>query len=423
MKKALTLVLLSGTAFTARAEKAPALPPKKDPPAAHTAGPAADKASRIGFSGYLQVQWQWGREKGQAAPFAGGDFPARSDNRFTIRRGRLKAAYEGRITRAVLQLDLTEKKIGIKDLYLSVTAPSQTIGGTAGVFNRPFGQEIAYSSSLRESPERSRLFQTLFPGERDIGVQLSLRGPEGHWSRALDLKAGLFTGNGIHPETDAPKDFIGRLGFEKNCGDLRFGLGASLYRGKVLHTTDSAYRFDRSARSFRRLTGVKEGYALRSYWGMDALLQLRTGIGSLRLHGEIVGGRQPGQENSSVSPTAAFPGPVYQRRFFGYVLDYAQDLGRTPLSAVVRVDRYDPNTRIRGRDIGKAGSRTGAADLAYTTLGTGLLWHIDRNLRLTAYYDRVWNEKSPHLASAERVKDFSRDVPDDLFTLRLQCKF
>ena len=45
----------------------------------------------------------------------------------------------------------------------------------AGVFNRPFGHEIGYSTSGLESPERATIIQYFFPDERDLGAMLTLR--------------------------------------------------------------------------------------------------------------------------------------------------------------------------------------------------------------------------------------------------------
>src|SRR6478735_8292890 len=44
------------------------------------------------FSGYLQPQFQWAGSKG-APSFNGGDFPPGTDNRFTLRRGRVRIDY------------------------------------------------------------------------------------------------------------------------------------------------------------------------------------------------------------------------------------------------------------------------------------------------------------------------------------------
>ena len=49
---------------------------------------------------------------------------------------------------------------------------------------------------LRESPERGRMSQLIFPNERDLGAMLTIQGPKlSNWNW-LKLEAGLFNGTG-----------------------------------------------------------------------------------------------------------------------------------------------------------------------------------------------------------------------------------
>ena len=145
-----------------------------------------DALRKIKISGYLQTQFRntdvinapW-----TIGNFSGGAFPANTKNLFQVRRGRLKFNYDNVLTQFVIQADLINTGVSIKDAYLAVTDPwLRTFGIQAGVFDRPFGYEISLSSSNRETPERSRLFQTLFPGERDLGAKIivapQIRSPE-----------------------------------------------------------------------------------------------------------------------------------------------------------------------------------------------------------------------------------------------------
>jgi len=105
-----------------------------------------------------------------------------------------------------------------------------------------------------------------------------------------------------------------------------------------------------------------------------------------------------------------------------------QDLGQSPFSLVLKYDSYDPNTKVKGNEIGATATVSGAVktnktDLRYGTLGLGALWRINSALRLQLYYENVKNEKSANLASTTRSSDFSRDQLDDAFTVRLQFKF
>ena len=129
---------------------------------------------RLKISGYVQGQFQLAEEKGIKS-YEGGDFSPISDKRFMVRRGRVKVAYETEITQFAIQIDATEKGVSLKDAYASFREPwLKMFGLKVGVFDRPFGYEIGYSSSLRESPERGRMSQILFPGERDLGAMLTI---------------------------------------------------------------------------------------------------------------------------------------------------------------------------------------------------------------------------------------------------------
>ncbi|HNW54102.1 MAG TPA: hypothetical protein PKN21_07520, partial [Bacteroidales bacterium] len=164
---------------------------------------------RLKITGYIQAQWQLADTAGAVTPYSGGVFPIATDNRFSIRRGRVKLTYENELSTYVLQIDATEKGVSLKDAYVAVKDPwAQFVTVTAGLFNRPFGYEISYSSSSRETPERARIFQNLFPCERDLGAMLTLQQKKGSRFDWIKLDAGLFTGNGINPEFDSKKDFI-----------------------------------------------------------------------------------------------------------------------------------------------------------------------------------------------------------------------
>ena len=136
-----------------------------------------DKLAKIKVSGYIQAQWQYADSNGQPS-IAGGNFRPPTKQRFQLRRGRLKTPYEAATSKYVLQFDVAQTGLAIKDAYATIIEPwLKTFSATMGVFDRPFGFEISYSSSSRESPERSRVFQTLFPGERDLGAKLEIAPP------------------------------------------------------------------------------------------------------------------------------------------------------------------------------------------------------------------------------------------------------
>ncbi|HNP54491.1 MAG TPA: hypothetical protein PKK69_07730, partial [Ferruginibacter sp.] len=92
-------------------------------------GQALELLNRIKVSGYIQAQAQFSDSSGQQS-FAGGNFPSGTDKRFAIRRGRVKFQYDSQIgakgwstSQYVLQFDVTEKGLTIKDAYLKFTDP------------------------------------------------------------------------------------------------------------------------------------------------------------------------------------------------------------------------------------------------------------------------------------------------------------
>jgi len=188
------------------------------------------KESKINISGYIQMDYQHffvpdsiGATTPYFASFSGGNFVNDvTKDRFTIRRGRLKISNQGENHKGMFSIDISEKGVGIRDLYLKYTDPfinSFSIYG--GMFNRAFGQEIELSSAERESPERSRVIQTIFPHDRDLGFMLKFQMPEDKALHFVNLKFGIVNGNGTAIETDNYKDFIGRLGVNFALIDIK----------------------------------------------------------------------------------------------------------------------------------------------------------------------------------------------------------
>ncbi len=381
-----------------------------------------DALKKIKLSGYVQAQFQSAQNDGVKS-FAGGDFSAPLHNRFVLRRGRLKVNYDNDLTQYVIQIDITQGGLATKDAYVSVKEPwLKSFSLTSGIFDRPFGFEISYSSSSRETPERTRLFQTLFPGERDLGAKVEYAAADGPLS-FLNVKAGLFTGNGIGAETDNAKDFIGRVGVQLPFADENFEIdgGVSAYVGKVrLDDGKKQYKLDNTATVAVDST---TRYINRNYIGFDAQLYYDLPvIGGFSLRGEFITGKQPGTSSNNAVYKAK-EGDVYSRNFYGYYINYVQNIGLQN-QFVLKYDVYDPNKDVKGSEIGAAGvsSKFGAADIKYSTLGFGWVYHWDSNVKFVFYYDMVKNETVASTATGALVP-FKSDLKDNVFTCRVQYKF
>lgn len=392
-----------------------------------------DVLKRIKISGYLQPQFQASDSCG-IATYAGKNFNANTDKRFSLRRARIKVAYETPLTQYVFQFDASENGFSIKDLYAKFTEPwAKAISLTVGCMNRPFGYEIVYSSSLRESPERARMSQIVFPNERDLGAMLTLQMPKTSKWNFIKLEAGMFNGTSSSAaDFDYQKDFIGRLRIDKSTKSekISYGLGVSYYDGGFRQGRKNVYSIanDSASTIGYLLNSDTTNYgaiARRKYMGGDFQLNIDWVAGISTIRGEYIQGQQPGTSSSTASPTVQPTGSTYIRNFNGAYFYFTQNILTSKFQLIAKYDWYDPNTDISGNNIGKAvvstGGKTfakaGSGDLKYTTIGLGIAYRWDANVKITAYYDMVKNETS------ENLTGYKKDLKDNVFTLRVQYKF
>jgi len=388
-----------------------------------------DALKKIKVSGYIQAQYQVADSPGVSS-YAGGNFPSNVKSRYSVRRGRMKVNYDNDLTQYVLQIDVTQSGVGIKDAYISVMEPwMRTASLTAGIFDRPFGFEISYSSSNRESPERSRLFQTLFPGERELGAKLELNAQEGLFSY-INFKGGFFNGVlNTANENDRNKDFIGRLGFQLPFQEENFAIdgGFSLYSGKVTNNSKYVYSIDEnSATKQYRIDSMATnnlGHFGRAYYGGDIQMYYDIPvIGGASLRAEYITGEQPGTSSSgSFYNPSSVNTALYKRQFNGWYVMYIQNIGLQN-QFIFKYDVFDPNTDVKGDDLGRPGTNLTTADIKFSTLGIGWVYHWDANVKFVAYYDRVMNEKVYSGANGSFAA-YKNDLKDNVFTLRMQYKF
>lgn len=405
-----------------------------------------DALRKIKITGYVQPQFRLtdiintplSNTPFQAGGFSGGAFPANTKNLFQVRRGRLKVNYDNGLTQFVIQIDAIQTGFTTKDAYLSFMEPwTKSFGFQMGIFDRPFGYEISWSSSNRESPERSRLFQTLFPGERELGAKLFYTPPSGPLSM-FHADLGIFNGSGpTANEYDNYKDVIGRVGvnlpFTEANAELDFDVSG--YFGNVRNNSKFVYTagdiaagkgFVVDSAAANQSAGVQ-----RQYIGFDAQFYYDIpSIGGAILRGEYVFGKQPGAAgatNSTVSPSAQPAGALYKREFAGWYIHYIQNVGSHD-QIEVKYDVYDPNTKVGASDFtntntsGAAG--LSATDMKFSTLGFGLVHHWDDNVKIILYYEIVQNEKLSNITTSNHpLLAYANDVPDNVLTFRVQYKF
>jgi len=395
-----------------------------------------NKFQSLSFTGYLQIQYQKADSMGIAS-YNGGDFAPAADNRYMIRRGRFRLDYERRTEKGfyrynfALQFDGTERGVNIRDMFGRIYENKwNNFVATVGVFNRPFGYELNYSSSLRESPERGRMSQILMRTERDIGAMLSFE-PQDRTKKIYPLKidAGLFNGQGLtgSGEFDSFKDFIGRISVRRiEIADrLYLSGGFSYLDGGFSNGSDVFFRtYEDPSGNYAFVPDTsasnKGDKSPRIYYGADLQLAWENSLGRTELRGEYITGTQSATYSTSITPPfipvnkSLQPEAIYIRNFDGAYFYLLQTFLKKH-QLFVKYDWYDPNKKVKGSDL-KPVNNFGAADLRYDTFGTGYIFYLNENLKFVLYYDHPVNEGSG-------IKGFSRDIKDDTYTLRIQFRF
>lgn len=393
-----------------------------------------NRFDHIKLSGYIQPQFQVAESKG-AKGFAGGDFAPNSNNRFMLRRARVRFDYinfpktgTGPSLQFVFQFDATERGVNVRDVWGRIFENKfHLFAFTTGLFARPFSYELNLASSDRESPERGRMSQILMKTERDMGAMVTLESRKKNSQiKFLKVDLGIFNGPGLSSLTDYDnhKDIIGRITIKPQSLGKKITLGAAasiLYGGlsqntKYVYTTHSIN--GTSTFIVDSTTSNMGNIAPRKYYGADAQLKIKNRVGYTELRAEFITGKQTGSAISSETPGVSFTGSdgYYVRKFSGAYFYLLQNLGSTHHQIAIKYDWYDPNTAVKGDEIGKAGTNINAANIKYTTLGFGYIYILANNAKLILWYDKITNEKT-------NITGYTSDLKDNIFTFRMQFRF
>jgi hypothetical protein len=394
-------------------------------------------ARKFKWNAYVQTQFQLGDTAG-INPWGGGTFTPDQDNRFSVRRGRIKSTYEdvddeGNIkTQIVMQLDFTERGFLMRDFYGKVTDPwTRFFGIKAGIMDKPFGYEVTYSSGLRETPERGRMSQSLFPGEKDAGVQFVIQPPKNSRYNFFKLETGLYNGNGYNTantlgvagDFDSKKDWISRLSFFKSNYEetIKFSGGVSSYFGG--HKNSNKYKYDLGTLANGNTSFILQdsistnatAIAKAKYYGVDFQVSKDWNIGITTLRAEYITGIQPGTTTDNKTPITQPAATVntLSRPFNGAYFYFLQNIARSKHNIMLKYDWYDPNTKVAGTQIGATGSNLNANDVKYSTFGIGYLFAYNANWKFLVYRDFVTNEKT-------NLAGYLVDRKDNVLTIRMQ---
>lgn len=403
---------------------------------------AVNTLKKIKISGFIQSQYQIADSAG-VKTFAGGDFTPGVANRFRVRRAEFKTMYDNSITQIVANIDVTQSGVLMKDAYGRLTEQwLKAFSVTAGIFSRPFGWNVPTSSSMIGSPERARAIQILFSGERDLGAMLTFRMPKISKLNPLKIEGGLFNGTGGRTDDfDNKKDFIGNIHWSATTQNQKvsYGFGISFYDGGWKQGNDTSYHtgtMTDGSKSFVRevAKGAKNSIAVRQYYGFDGQLSVKEPLGNTTFRFEYFAGKQPGTGaeptgiavtptlvSAATAPTVTLsngktiPALLYNRQVQGFYIELLQDIAATSFQAMIKYDWWDPNTKVSGRQLTDA-NRFTQADVKYTGWGLGLIYNWDANVKMMAWYDIVTNETTG-------LKGYTKDLPDNIWTFRIQYKF
>ena len=396
-----------------------------------------ERYNRVRISGYIQPQFQYIGKKG-AESYAGGNFSEFTDNRFMLRRGRLRVDYahlneKGEPTSYfVFQFDGTERGVVIRDFWGRFYENKYKLFAlTTGMFARPFGYEVNLSSANRETPERGRMSQILMRTERDIGVMLTLNKRHKN-GKSSDFKfdIGVFNGQGMSGpvDYDSHKDVIAKISMKpkriSNYSRALFSAAVSGYAGGITSQSEIIYKVEKNNEQFVMLKDSSRtnlGKATpRNYGGADVQLIIPNKLGQTECRAEYIKGKQTATALSSETPgtypvVSGLKAPLYVRNFDGAYFYFLQNLNSIDHQFILKYDWYDPNKKVSGQEVSLANGFS-KADLRYNTLGVGYVYRANESLKFTFYYENVKNEKS-------QIPGFVDDAQDDVFTCRVQYNF
>jgi hypothetical protein len=404
------------------------------------------KLTKIKVSGYMQAQYQH-FENLNTQPT---DF-------ISLRRARLKFTYEAADgVKFLLQPDFLPGSVSLREAYVVLNDRwTKSFSLWMGKFNRP-NYEVEYSSSQLENLERSLVIRTLYPGEYALGakleynpantpVHIQLALLNGNDGLTINNNAGTNLNSNENKDFDNYKDIMVRATYNLSLGSFGgLDFGGSGYFGSLKSNALKTLSSD-----YTTIKDVNVGDAVKRNW-LGAEFQLFADVlGGMSLKGEYIAGKNASIGYSPVAAsgtTAAIPGVAnFQNNFAGYYLYLIKNLGKKNQFSF-RYDYYDPNTDITGKDVTitkytSADATTlknrvsGKSDLATSTFGFALHHYFDDNIRISLDYDIVNNEKvsAAGLLTENYTKadgtvvknglDYSKNVNNNVLTLRIQAKF
>ena len=398
--------------------------------------PPSVRAARwgLGLTGFVQADVAFRKaSEDQINPSTGDPL---NEDRFSIRRARLKATLERTYVAGAFELDgntVRGPTARIAGAEGSLRLPGSGGEGTPplimasiGLFKIPFGYEVIESDRERLFLERSTTARALFPGEYDLGARL-----QGGWRfirYALAVQNGEPVGERAYPSRDPnhQKDWVGRLGVDGGEGPVSFIAGFSALYGTGFHKGIAATKA-----SFQWVDVNQNGFidtgelqptpgraALpsasfsRHGLGADARVALVTPwLGHSTLYGELYYARDLDRAILPADPVGAAGGVGRSYRELGWYAAFMQDLG-AHLTVGARYDHYNPDRDASDTQVGVVVPN----DPGYSTLSLVAALTSPAG-RLIAQFDINRN----HLG--RDVSGVPTNLQDNALTIRGEARF
>jgi hypothetical protein len=414
-----------------------ATPPPAAPP---TSFAASLLPSDFAISAYVQGQYE-SHQESQDQVQQGGSYL--NQNRFLVRRGRVRFDAAWRFAELTLELDGNTTRgatFGLRRAEASLLwRGSKPWSGnvqrreerdadppqgalTFGLSEIPFGLELGESARERVFMERSQGSLALFPGETDLGVRLA--GGLGFFRYSVAILNG-------EPLDDRPggrggrdpnggKDIVARLGADaRPTPSTRIAGGVSVLRGEGFHQGTDATKNTVQWRDSNENSLVDPGEITASpgaaatpsesfprwAFGVDLRLRARSSLGWSSLYGEVTLASNLDRGLFVADPITT----SVDVRELSYYAAFVQEI--TPYGlAGVRFDTYDPNADFFDKRQGKLVPTSQAIHTFSPLVGLALPGHA----RLIFQYDLIRD------LLAKDARGVPVDLKNDRWTLRLQ---
>ena len=381
------------------------------------------------LSAYAQAQLEFHQESEDQLAVGGQPL---NQNRFSLRRARLKVEAKRRYTEFLLELDgntMRGPSIGVQRAEVSAVYrgadatndKAPLIGLTAGILLPSFGRELQESPRTRVFMERSLASRAFFPSEPDLGVRVA--GKLGFFDYGVAIVNGEPAGQPAGfplRDPNSAKDIIGRLGVAADVSDVvKASGGVSLLNGT------STFRGTDGTKAVVNWTDVNEDGQINlvelsstpgsapsrsknfKHWavGADANVAIKTPAGTTELMGEVT-------IASNLDRGLFISDPItsgHDERQLGYYVGILQDITRHALVGF-RFDFYDPRADVFTNQNGKVVPTKSSVKTFSPLVG----FRLPDGLRLYGEWDII----KDHLVTDQR--GVPADRKNNVVTIRLQ---